>query len=101
MTMALNSLKAIKTTSDRTYLTSGDTIVHFLYPDSITWTKDNADTLNIRLIAFILPAPTDAEGLAEGAFTVAEEVLGNNEGLYTYYYPEEIAGGFWKFLMHE
>ena len=97
----VTSLKAIKTTANRTYLELGGTIVYFLYPDAITWTQDNGNTLEIRMIAFILPDSTDAAGPIKGEFTVAEETLGNNEGLYTYYYPEEIGNGFWTFLMHE
>lgn len=96
----VSSLKSIKTTANRTYLEAGGTIVYFLYPDAISWTLDNGSTLDIRLIAFILPDSTAAEGPVAGEFTVAKEILGNNEGLYTYYYPQEIAGGFWKFLMH-
>jgi len=97
----VSSLKAIKTTANRTYLELSGTIVYFLYPNAIPWTLDNGNTLDIRLVAFILPQSTDTEGSVEGDFTVAEEALGNNQGLYTYYYPQEIASGFWEFLMHE
>ena len=95
----VTSLKSLKTTSDRTYLQSEDTIVQFLYPDTIAWTQDDGSTLNIQLVAFVMPQSVDADSPVEGYFTVAKETLGYNEGLFTYYYPPEIASSFWGFVI--
>ena len=47
----------------------------------------------------MLTGKSESPENTRGYFTITrEENIGYNEGLYTYYYPPEIAQDFWKFL---
>lgn len=96
-----SSVKALKTTSDRTYRRGDDTFVQFLYPDTIQWTQDNGESIAIQSIVFLIPNTENALLDVEGFFTISQtEEFGDNEGLFTYYYPAEMANGFWDYLLH-
>lgn len=96
-----SSVKELKTTSDRTYRRDDDTFVQFLYPDTIQWTQDNGESIAIQAIVFLIPDAEDALLDVEGFFTISKtEEWGYNEGLFTYYYPAEMANGFWDYLLH-
>ena len=91
----------LKTTSNRTYAESGDTFVCFLYKDTpLKWVEPNGKTtLDIEMVAFWMPPMTESEETVKGCFLISEGTdIGINEGLFTYYYPPEIAAGFWNWL---
>ena len=90
----------LKTTAWRTYREVGDTIVCFQYAeDPITWEYTDGEIIAIQTIGFVLPEKNWSEENTKGFFLISKtEQIGINEGLYTYYYPPEIAGDFWGFI---
>ena len=97
----VSSVKELKTTANRTYRQNDDTFVALCYPNGIKWTQDNGDFLTIQSIIFLIPRSEGATEAVEGFFTISKTgMLGYNEGLYTYYYPVEMANGFWDYLLH-
>lgn len=105
-TDALFSAKSpaqLKTVSNRTYLENGDTLVCFFYEHTpLKWVEPNGKTSKeIHLVTFLLPPRTKATENVRGFFIVSNGMeIGINEGLFTYYYPPEVAAGFWDFLVH-
>ena len=93
----------LKTTTNRTYRESGDTLLCFLYETQpLSWVNPTGPATEIQMIAFLLPTPSAAEENVKGVFTISKTTdIGTNEGLFAYYYPPEIASGFWDFLLHE
>ena len=94
----------LKTTSDRTYVQGGDSFLCFCYDTApLTWVAGNGKSkLEIRTVAFLLPSPTKATENVKGICLISKtEDIGINEGLFTYYYPPEIANGFWDFMYHQ
>lgn len=94
----------LKTTSERTYLENSDTLICFFYESSpLKWVEPNGKTtLDIGLVTFLMPSRTESTENVRGFFMVSKGTeIGINEGLFTYYYPPEIASGFWEFLVHE
>lgn len=93
---------SLKTTTNRTYVASDDTIVKFLYEEApVQWYQEDGSKLDIQLIAFLLPPAADSADNVKGCFTVSQtDSIGVNEGQFTYYYPAEVAAGFWNFLVH-
>lgn len=109
-TAALDSLfmaespAQLKTTSNRTYLKEGDTLVCFFYESTpLKWVEpDGKTSKEIGLVTFLIPPRTETTEAVRGFFLVSKGTeVGINEGLFTYYYPPEIASGFWDFLIHE
>ena len=98
--MAPFAPEQLKTTAWRTYREVGDTIVCFQYTENpITWEYADGDKTLIQTIAFVLPEKNWSEENTKGFFLISKtEQIGINEGLYTYYYPPEIAGDFWGFI---
>lgn len=92
----------LKTTSDRTYADNSDTFVCFFYDSPLKWVEPNGKTaLDIGLVTFLMPPRTESTENVRGFFMVSNGTeIGINEGLFTYYYPPEIASGFWDFLVH-
>ena len=91
----------LKTTSDRTYLENGDTLVCFFYETApLKWVEPNGKTaLDIGLVTFLMPPRTESTENVRGFFMVSNaSEIGINEGLFTYYYPPEVAAGFWNWL---
>ena len=91
----------LKTTSERTYLENGDTLVCFFYEDApLKWVEPNGkSSLDIGLVTFLMPPRTESSENVKGFFMVSKGTeVGINEGLFTYYYPPEIAAGFWSWL---
>lgn len=94
----------LKTTSNRTYAQSDDSFLCFRYDTTpLTWVEGNGrTTLEIRTVAFLLPSPAKATENVKGFCLISTtEEYGINEGLFTYYYPPEIASGFWDFVYHQ
>ena len=92
----------LKTTSDRTYADSSDTFVCFYYDSPLKWVEPNGKTAKeIHLVTFLMPPRTESAENVRGFFMVSNGTeIGINEGLFTYYYPPEVASGFWDFLVH-
>lgn len=92
----------LKTTSDRTTRDSGDTFLCFFYEEApLTWVNADGSETPVQMVAFLLPPVAESEENVKGIFTLSKtSEIGNNEGLFTYYYPPEIAAGFWDFLIH-
>jgi len=98
-----NGPKDLKTTNkNRTYVTSSDTFICFVYEKApLTWVQDNGKTISIQQVTFLLPEKTDTQELIWGSFTIAQTPsIGPNEGWFTYYYPAAIANNFWDWLLH-
>ena len=94
----------LKTTSNRTYLEEGDTLVCFFYESTpLKWVEpDGKTSKKIGLVTFLMPPRLETTEAVRGFFLVSKGTeVGINEGLFTYYYPPEIASGFWDFLVHE
>ena len=91
----------LKTTSDRTYAEDGDTFVCFMYKQSpLKWVEPNGKTVtDIQMVTFLMPPRTEGTEAVRGFFMISKGTeIGINEGLFTYYYPPEVASGFWQFL---
>ena len=80
------------------------TLVHILYffvhhPCNCLNGKTSKE---IGLVTFLMPPRTETTEADKGFFMVSKGTeVGINEGLFTYYYPPEVASGFWDFLVHE
>ena len=95
--------KPLKTINEnRTYSTSNDTFICFVYETTpVTWVQNNGKSIEIQQIIFLLPEKTDTQDHVHGSFTISETTsFGYNEGWFTYYYPAEIANTFWDWLLH-
>lgn len=92
----------LETISDRTYADNSDTFVCFFYDSPVKWVESNGKTAKeIHLVTFLMPPRTESTENVRGFFMVSKGTeIGINEGLFTYYYPPEIASGFWDFLVH-
>lgn len=92
--------EVLKTKSWRTYVDISDTIICFRYTENpIVWENAEGEEICIQTIGFVLPEKTYSEDNTRGFFLISEtEQIGINEGLYTYYYPPEIANDFWDFV---
>lgn len=91
----------LKTTSWRTYVDISDTIICFRYKENpILWEYSDGKKTEIRTIGFVLPEKTWSEENTRGFFLISRtDHIGYNEGIYTYYYPAEIANDFWDFVI--
>lgn len=92
--------EVLKTTSWRTYRETGDTIVCFQYTENpIIWENAEGEMTSIRTIGFVLPEKNWSEDNTKGFFLISKsDEIGINEGIYTYYYPPELANHFWDFV---
>lgn len=92
--------EALRTSTNRTTMELSDTLIRLFYTsDPIRWETYEGETITIEVITFVLTGKSDSPENTRGYFTITrEENIGYNEGLYTYYYPPEIAQDFWKFL---
>jgi len=92
--------EALRTSANRTTMELSDTLICLFYTsDPIRWENYEGETIPIEIITFVLTGKSDSPENTRGYFTITrEENIGYNEGLYTYYYPPEIARDFWKFL---
>jgi len=91
----------LNTTSNRTYLENGDTLVYFFYESApLKWVEPNGKTVtDISLVTFLMPPKTESTENVRGFFMVSKGTeVGINEGLFTYYYPPEVSAGFWDWL---
>ena len=92
--------EVLKTSSWRTYREPGDTIVCFQYTENpMIWENAEGETISIQTIGFVLPEKTWSEDNTKGFFLISKtDEVGINEGIYTYYYPPELANNFWDFV---
>lgn len=92
--------ESLRTSANRTTMELSDTLIRLFYTsDPIRWENYEGETIPIEIITFVLTGKSDSPENTRGYFTITrEENIGYNEGLYTYYYPPEIAQDFWKFL---
>ena len=92
--------EALRTSTNRTTMELSDTLIRLFYTsDPIRWETYEGETITIEVITFVLTGKSESPENTRGYFTITrEENIGYNEGLYTYYYPPEIAQDFWKFL---
>ncbi len=100
----VTSLKALKTTSDDTMRHSAGDIILLIYEqEPLAWYVTGEERLDIRTVGFVVPEGNEAaQTPVKGCFLVSQtEEWGNNEGLYTYFYPPEIANGLWEFLKNQ
>lgn len=86
--------------SDRTYAENSDTFLYFYYEaESFTWVNPTGPDTKLTAIAFLLPNRVESEENVKSCFmTLAESDIGSSEGLFTYYFPPEIAASFWDFV---
>lgn len=91
----------LKTTSWRMYVDISDVIICFQYPSNpVLWENSDGDRMEIQTIGFVLPEKTWSEDNTRGFFLISQtEHIGYNEGIYTYYFPPEIANDFWGFII--
>ena len=95
------SVKELRTSSTEVYRQNDETFVELMYPDGTQWTQDDGSVLDIRMIVFRIPRTQDASEPVEGCFLISKtDSYMDTEGLYTYYYPAELANGFWDYLLH-
>lgn len=92
--------EVLKTKSWRTYVEIDDNIVCFQYfSEPLIWENADGETLSIKTVGFVLPEKTWSEDNTKGFFLISQtDQIGINEGIYTYYYPPEIANDFWGFV---
>lgn len=92
--------EALRTSTNRTTMELSDTLIRLFYTsDPIRWETYEGETITIEVITFVLTGKSESPENTRGYFTITrEENIGYNEGLYTCYYPPEIAQDFWKFL---
>ena len=93
----------LKTTANRTYSENDDTFICFFYENApLKWVEPNGKAVtDIRLVTFLMPPRTESTETVRGVFLISKGTeIGINEGLFTYYYPPELALGFWSWLMH-
>lgn len=90
----------LKTNTWRTYVELSDTIICFQYTQNpILWENADGEQTMIETIGFVLPEQSWSGENTRGFFLISTtEHIGINEGLYTYYYPPEIAEDFWEFI---
>ncbi len=86
--------------SDRTYAESGDTFLYFYYEkEPFVWVNPTGPDSKLTAIAFLLPNRVETEENAKSCFmTLEESDFRSMEGLFTYYFPPEIATSFWDFV---
>ena len=92
----------LKTTTWETYVENSTTIICFQYAEHpILWVDADGDQTLIETIGFVLPDKTYSQENTRGYFLLSKtDSIGVNEGLYTYYYPPEIANNFWDFVQN-
>ncbi len=101
---AVTSLEALKTTTYDTNRHSVGDIVFFIYEkEPIAWDVTEEERISVSCIGFVVPeAEQESEIPVKGTFLVSQTMnWGTNEGLYTYFYPPEIANDLWGFLKKE
>ena len=86
--------------SDRTYAESGDTFLYFYYEkEPFTWVNPTGPDFKLEAVAFLLPNRVESEENVKGCFLTMEKTdAGYIDGLFTYYFPPEIAVSFWDFV---
>lgn len=86
--------------SDRTYAENGDTFLYFYYEkEPFTWVNPTGPDSQLTAIAFLLPNRVESEENVKSCFmTLKESDFNSMEGLFTYYFPPEIAASFWDFV---
>jgi len=86
--------------SDRTYAESGDTFLYFYYEkEPLTWVNPTGPDSKLTAIAFLLPNRVESAENVKSCFLTMEKTdAGYINGLFTYYFPPEIAASFWDFV---
>lgn len=86
--------------SDRTYAESGDTFLYFYYEkDPFIWVNPTGPDSKLEAIAFLLPNRVESTENVKGCFLTMEKTdAGYIDGLFTYYFPPEVAASFWDFV---
>ena len=86
--------------SDRTYAENGDTFLYFYYEkEPFLWVNPTGPDSSLTAIAFLLPNLVESEENVKSCFITMEESDFNSiEGLFTYYFPPEIAASIWDFV---
>ncbi len=86
--------------SDRTYAESGDTFLYFYYEkEPFTWVNPTGPASKLTAVAFLLPNRVESEENVKGCFLTMEKTdAGYIDGLFTYYFPPEVAASFWDFV---
>lgn len=88
---SVDCVEDIKTSTNNRYVTQNDIILRFIYDKPIQWDIAGEKPLRIKLLAFILPQEAEEAKNIKGYFIISEtETIGENKGIYTYYYNEEI-----------
>ena len=91
--------EAIRTTSWKRYVESSDDMVKLIYAsDPVLWENANGESMEIRMIAFLLPEKGESEGNTKRYFILSRAIdFSDPAGTYSYYYPPELAHDFWRF----
>lgn len=86
--------------SDRTYAESGDTFLYFYYEkEPFTWVNPTGPDSDLVAIAFLLPNRVESEENVKSCYLTMEKLgAGYIDGLFTYYFPPEVAASFWDFI---
>lgn len=91
--------EAIRTTSWKRYVESSDDMVKLIYAsDPVLWENADGESMEIRMIAFLLPEKGESEGNTKRYFILSRAIdFSDPAGIYSYYYPPELAHDFWRF----
>lgn len=86
--------------SDRTYRESGDTLLYFYYEkEPFIWINPTGPATELTVLAFLLPGPADTEEHVKSCFMAMKtNDVRDLHGLFTYYFPPEIAASVWDFI---
>ena len=86
--------------SDRTYRESSDTFLYFYYEkEPFTWVNPTGPATELTVLAFLLPSPVDTEENVKSCFMAMKtNDVRDLHGLFTYYFPPEIAASVWDFV---
>lgn len=91
--------EVIRTKSWKRYVEMSDDIIELIYAsDPVIWENADGESMEIRMIAFLLPEKGESEGNTKRYFILSRETdFSDPAGIYSYYYPPELAHDFWRF----
>lgn len=92
--------EVIRTKSWKTHLEMKDDTIQLIYEsEPFLWEDHKGKQTEIRMMAFLLPQEADNTDSTRNYFMLNRSTdFTNSAGIYTYYYPAEIAHDFWRFL---
>lgn len=87
----VKSLKNLRTSTNKRYSMGNEIYIDFIYENSpLQWTRSNGQIIDIRLVRFVLPEHAEENKNVLGHIIVYENIDGNHEGFYKYYFDENV-----------